>query len=154
MTENKMSEVAKLLGVELGEEFKIDNDGLSFKSFKYKLDEEGLIFWEEGCQKWLGSEGLSSLLTGKAKIIKLPKQILTDAEKRYLSNVIEPFRDRVMYVIKRKNSDSEYIAIHLEHYTGKSCRTDVAIVLPEFEQETMYKGMKPDKEYTLEELGL
>ena len=154
MIENKMSEVAKLLGVELGEEFKIDGDGLPCKSFKYKLDEEGLIFWEEGCQKWLGSEMLSTLLTGKAKIVKLPKSILTYAEKRYLANVIEPFRDRVMYVIKRKNSDSEYIAIHLEHYTGKSCRTDVAIVLPEFEQETMYKHIEADKRYTLDELGI
>ena len=151
MTENKMSEVAKLLGVELGEEFKIDGDGLPWKSFKYKLDEEGLIFWEEGCQKWLGSEGLSSLLTGKAKIIKLPKQILTDAEKRYLSNVIEPFRDRIMYINKVKASRGEYIAIHLNHYTGG---LPDSAMLPEFEEETMYKGMELGREYTLEELGL
>ena len=151
MAENYMKDVAKLLGVELGEEFKIDNDGLPWKSFKYKLDEEGLIFWEEGCQKWLGSEGLSSLLTGKAKIIKLPKQILTDSEKRYLSNVIEPFKDRVNYIIKTENSLGEYIAIHSHLYTG--WRSDVTL-LPEFEKETMYKGMEINKRYTLDELGL
>ena len=151
MAENKMSEVAKLLGVELGEEFKIDGDGLPWKSFKYKLDEEGLIFWEEDCQKWLGSEGLSCLLTGKAKIVKLPKQILTDSEKRYLSNVIEPFRDRVKYITRTENSLGEYIAIHSRLYTG--WRSDVTL-LPEFEKGAMYKGMEINKRYTLEELGL
>ena len=151
MAENYMEDVAKLLGVELGEEFKIDGDGLPWKSFKYKLDEEGLIFWEEGCQKWLGSEGLSSLLTGKAKIVKLPKQILTDSEKRYLSNVIEPFRDRVKYITKTENSLGEYIAIHSRLYIG--WRSDVTL-LPEFEKGAMYKGMEMNKRYNLEELGL
>ena len=151
MAENYMEDVAKLLGVELGEEFKIDGDGLPWKSFKYKLDEEGLIFWEEGCQKWLGSEGLSSLLTGKAKIVKLPKQILTDSEKRYLSNVIEPFRDRVKYITKTENSLGEYIAIHSRLYIG--WRSDVTL-LPEFERGAMYKGMEMNKRYNLEELGL
>lgn len=151
MAENYMKEVAKLLGVELGEEFKIDGDGLPWKSFKYKLDEEGLIFWEEGCQKWLGAEMLSTLLTGKAKIVKLPKQILTDSEKRYLSNVIEPFRDRVKYITRTENSLGEYIAIHSRLYTG--WRSDVTL-LPEFERGTMYKGMEINKRYTLEELGL
>ena len=149
MTENYMGIVAKLLGVELNEEFNIK--GLSFK---YKIDEDGLKFWLEDSQEWISSNLIEDLLVGKARIVKLPKQILTDSEKRYLSNVIEPFVDRVMYVIKRKNSDSEYIAIHLEHYTGKSCRTDVAIVLPEFEKETMYKHMETDKRYTLDELGV
>ena len=153
MTENKMSEVAKLLGVELGEEFKIDNDGLSFKSFKYKLDEEGLIFWEEGCQKWLGSEELSSLLTGKAKIIKLPIQILTDDEKRYLSNVIEPFRDRVIVIVKGTipgYNGKEFISFLVQ--SPELCKEYFS--LPMFDMGTMYKGMKPDKKYTLEELGL
>ena len=153
MTENKMSEVAKLLGVELGEEFKIDGDGLPWKSFKYKLDEEGLIFWEEGCQKWLGSEGLSSLLTGKAKIIKLPKQILSDPEKRYLSNVIEPFRDRVIGITKcipPHYQDRAFIFILLQSTLG--CKDYLS--LPLFDIQTMYKGMEIDKEYTLEELEL
>ena len=151
MTENYMEIVAKLLGVELGEEFKIE--GFNLNIYKIEKD-DGLIFWSNPSQKWLNSGLLGDLLSGKARIVKLPKPILTNAEKSYLASVIKPFRDRVMYVIKRKNSDSEYIAIHLEHYTGKSCRTDVAIVLPEFEKETMYKYMETDKRYTLDELGL
>jgi len=73
--------------------------------------------------------------------------ILDDAEKRYLSYVIKPFRDRVLYIAKRSIMDrrKEHIYIDL---------TDDVITLPCFMKGTMYKGMKADKEYTLEELGL
>ena len=74
-------------------------------------------------------------------------QILDDAEKRYLKGVIRPFRDKVLYIAKRSIMDrrKEHIYIDLTH--------DV-ITLPCFMKGTMYKGMKTDKEYTLEELGL
>ena len=74
-------------------------------------------------------------------------QILDDAEKRYLKGVIRPFRDKVLYIAKRSIMDrrKEHIYIDLTH--------DV-ITLPCFMKGTMYKGMKTDKEYTLEELCL
>ena len=74
-------------------------------------------------------------------------QILDDAEKRYLKGVIRPFRDKVLYIAKRSIMDrrKEHIYIDLTH--------DV-ITLPCFMKGTMYKGMKTDKEYTIEELGL
>ena len=74
-------------------------------------------------------------------------QILDDAEKRYLKGVIRPFRDKVLYIAKRSIMDrrKEQIYIDLTH--------DV-ITLPCFMKGTMYKGMKTDKEYTLEELCL
>lgn len=76
-------------------------------------------------------------------------QILDDAEHRYLSAVIRPFRDRVKYIKKVRSSDmrKEYIAIRFADGDD--------ICLPWFMAETMYKGMEIDKEYyTLEELGL
>lgn len=146
MAENYMGIVAKLLGVELNEEFRVE--GLSFK---YKLEKDGLIFWSEDSQEWIGSTLIEDLLAGKARIVKLPKQILTDAEKRYLSNVIEPFRDRVMYVIKSNGSTGEFININLNHYNGWF--SDL-ITLPVFKKGTMYKGMEIDKRYNLDELGL
>ena len=74
-------------------------------------------------------------------------QILDDVEKRYLKGVIRPFRDKVLYIAKRSIMDrrKEHIYIDLTH--------DV-ITLPCFMKGTMYKGMKTDKEYTIEELGL
>ena len=146
MAENYMKDVAKLLGVELGEEF-----GIEHLSFKYKLEKDGLMCLPKDSQEWVSSPLIEDLLTGNLKIVKLPKQILTDSEKRYLSNVIEPFKDRVKYIVKTENSLGEYIAIHSRLYTG--WRSDVTL-LPEFEKETMYKGMEINKSYTLEELGL
>lgn len=89
---------------------------------------------------------IEDLLAGKAKIIK----ILTDSEKRYLSNVIEPFRDRVRYIIKIESTTDEYILIVLKHYKYNN---DL-VKLPAFEKETMYRGMKIGKKYTVDELGL
>lgn len=71
--------------------------------------------------------------------------ILDDAEKRYLSAVIRPFRGRVKYIEKIDCACEEYILIQLNgDWT----------ILPHFRTGTMYKGMKPDQGYTLEELGL
>ena len=79
--------------------------------------------------------------------IKSKKPILDDIEKRYLSDVIRPFRDKVKY-IKKDSSDcaiNEYISIILNEDN---------LFLPDFKKDTMYKGMKPGKRYTLKELGL
>lgn len=74
------------------------------------------------------------------------KEILDEAEKRYLRGVIRPFRDKVKYIVlKSLCSNEAYISIKLEN--------DI-INLPVFEINTMYKNMEKDKEYTLEELGL
>lgn len=80
--------------------------------------------------------------------IKSKKPILDDIEKRYLSDVIRPFRDKVKYIKKesREFDSYEYICIILNE--------DNLGFLPYFEKDTMYKGMKPGKRYTLKELGL
>lgn len=75
-------------------------------------------------------------------------EILDKAEKRYLRGIIVPFKDKVICIRKSKNliETLEYIAIEL--------KGDSSICLPYFEPNTMYKGMKLDKKYTLKELGL
>lgn len=74
--------------------------------------------------------------------------ILNEAEKNYLSAVIEPFRDKVIYIEKMSSDyyDGEYIVIGI--------KDDENIVFPVFKENKMYKRMKTEKEYTLEELGL
>lgn len=76
-------------------------------------------------------------------------EILDNTEKRYLSNVIRPFRDKVKNIIKTKSialKDKEYIIIRI--INGNN------IPLPYFDKNTMYKGMMTEKKYSLEELGL
>lgn len=75
-------------------------------------------------------------------------EILDDVEKRYLSNFIRPFRDKVEWIekVKTYDPDMEYIQILIN--------TDEEINLPSFEVGEMYKGMKANQRYELEELGL
>ena len=74
--------------------------------------------------------------------------ILTYEEKAYLSAVIKPFRDEVKYILKLPYDDwaEEYISIHTEEYGNA--------ILPRFEENTQFKNMVCEREYTLEELGL
>jgi len=71
--------------------------------------------------------------------------ILDEAEKRYMSAVIRPFRNDVYSIEKAEQSQCEMICI------GTKNRY---MVFPPFEKGTMYKGMKVGRKYTLEELGL
>ena len=74
--------------------------------------------------------------------------ILDDAERRYLSAVIRPFRDMVMYLIK----SDEIIVISFKYKSGDNQWSYDVAHLPYF--GTMYKGMEVGRKYTLEELGL
>ena len=71
--------------------------------------------------------------------------ILTKEEKAYLSAVIMPFRDEVTGILKGDNG-SEFIRISVEN--------DGAFRLPYFKKGSMYKNMKTNKKYKLEELDL
>jgi hypothetical protein len=80
-----------------------------------------------------------------------PTQILDDEERKYLKEVIRPFRDRVDYIEKSQLNlfdDSEcYIEISIDD-------EDDCVSLPNFDANDMYLGMELDREYSLEELGL
>lgn len=81
--------------------------------------------------------------------------ILDDAERKYLSEVIRPFRDDVQFIMKYKGCFSsrvyEEIAVW---YRDKIDGEKNYCMLPKFEKGTMYKNMEVSRHYTLEELGL
>ena len=140
--ENKMAEVAKLFGVELNEEF-----GLKNSNFRYKLTSYGLRKRHTTLEEWTNSCMLDDLLLGKVEIVKMAKPILDEKEKEYLSAVIKPFRNSVVNITKLAFSDEkEYILIELEHCDF--------ISLPCFKARKMYKDMKTNREYTLEQSDL
>lgn len=76
------------------------------------------------------------------------EQILDDVEKKYLSEVIRPFKKEVATISKFHTWDNaqQYICIELK-YTR-------CVSLPTFLKGTMYKGMEDGKHYSLKELGL
>ena len=148
MAKNKMEEVAKLLELELREEFKIK--GLSAR---YRITNIGLQYNSETEGVWYTSNKLlPMLLQGEISIIKVEQPILDNIEKRYLSNIIKPFRNKVEWVRKFSSSNHrnlEYIKISYQDYTY----SDV-LNFPYFKVGTMYRGMKIGKAYTLKELGI
>lgn len=84
----------------------------------------------------------------------MPKPILDDAEKRYLKNVLRPFKDRVKSICVFRTLDfEEYKQVALLIKIAES-DNDRSLIFPYFTSGTMYKGMKLDKYYTLEELGI
>ena len=75
-------------------------------------------------------------------------QTLDEEEKEYLSAIIKPFRERITCIFKEQTlgETKERIIIKYDN--------DSRMALPSFEKSKEYMGMKIDKEYTLEELGL
>ena len=81
------------------------------------------------------------------------KPILDEAEKRYLSGVIRPFRKDYEITIRQEDVGDglKYICIYLKKISSGRCEY---IALPFFEAGEMYKGMNTNEKYTLKELGL
>ena len=79
--------------------------------------------------------------------------ILDDVERKYLSAVIRPFRDRVQYIAKSFADDARFYRINCYifiHFNDGSDDMD----FPLFNESKMYKGMAINRPYTLKELGL
>ena len=98
--------------------------------------------------KIVGEIGISTISKNPVLVwldMEHVEPILDDAEKRYLSAVIKPFRDSVRGIEKAENLPYEMICIDTKYRY---------MVFPPFDKGTMYKGMKTGWRYTLEELGL
>lgn len=80
------------------------------------------------------------------------KEILDEAEKRYLRGVVRPYKD-VKSIQKYIFFDKKLakIQIFVLDIRGTGCWS---IDLPPFKKDTMYKNMEDNKAYTTEELGL
>ena len=75
------------------------------------------------------------------------EQILDNVERKYLSEVIKPFRKEVATISKFNAFDgSQYIYIEMKDRRGSN--------LPTFPKGTMYKGMIDGMHYSLKELRL
>lgn len=82
-------------------------------------------------------------------VFEKKEEILDETEKKYLANVIRPFKNKVQYIVKYDNplrTKKEYLKIKLIN--------DEEMNFPDFKKDSMYKGMKEGKKYTLKKLGL
>ena len=137
---NYMKEVAQMLGVELGEEFRVEG----FDD-KFMFTSTGMFYYDVEDSEWQESLLIYNILKGTRKIIKQP--VLNEAEREYLRNIIKPFRDKVKTIIRLDyyyKSEYDFIQIEYDRDLGQ-------VIL---KSDIMYNSMKLGKEYTLEELGL
>ena len=118
-----------------------------FNCFDYGIKYNTVEFYTENCFKEDEKTFITKNLGEKIKLtLEVEEPILDEAEKRYLSGVIRPFRDKVIYIRKnRAFSNAHYIEILIESNTVNNSE---GITLPSFWEGTMYKGMKLNKEYT------
>lgn len=81
-------------------------------------------------------------------VFERKEEILDEVEKRYLTEVIRPFRKRIQFIQKKKEITeiNPYIRIVFED--------NDKLVFPYITDNSMYKGMEVNKKYTLKELGL
>lgn len=119
----------------------IDNDGYRTSSLEYYNNELKKMLKDFEALDIVKIERPSEYET----VFERKQEILDDTEKRYLTNIIRPFKNQAKWIKKGKIFGSEYITIKLKNES---------ITLPTFAEGTMYKEMKKDKEYTLKELGL
>ena len=140
-----MEQIAKMLDVEINEEFKIEGHD---DNLKFKFTENRFLQSYGDVYGWVDSISIMTVLEGRAKIIKLPKPVLTDEEKEYLSYVIKPFREDVLKISKFKSKvlkNKEVIGFETPNGF---------MIFPPFEKDKMYKNMELNKAYTLDDLGL
>ena len=146
---NYMEQIAKMLDVEINEEFKIEwhDDNL-----KFKFTENRFLQSYGDVHGWVDSISIMTVLEGRAKIIKLPKHVLTKKEKEYLSSVIRPWKNNVKTITKYWGTGdcvNEFIQVcYIQN------GFNYYMSLPQFERGSMYKGMELEKAYTLDDLGL
>lgn len=128
----------------------IDGDELTIKFPSYGRNWSGLKKELILVSKIKHFKSLPSNYTGTIEVENgfiQEKEILDEAEKRYLKAVIRPFKNKVNHISKEDCYDGDcYISIELDD--------EEDIKLPYFKKETMYNGMEEDKRYTLKELGL
>ena len=148
---NHMEEVAHMLGLELNENFRFKSRLTDLSTYEFKFTEDYLMYYNTEGDYWnkASFHTLCNLLNGKYEVIKLPKSILAKEERKYLSRVIKPFREKILHISKLTGKNGEYICIDIRFDWEED-----SILLPSFATGTLYKGMEIGMEYTLRELGL
>ncbi len=81
-------------------------------------------------------------------IFERKEEILDETEKKYLTDVIRPFRKRIQFIQKKKE------ITEINPYIRIVCEDNDKLVFPYITDNSMYKGMEVNKKYSLKELGL
>lgn len=71
-----------------------------------------------------------------------------ETEKKYLHNLLRPFKGRIVYIVKASATDTkkEYLAIGISSF--ENGKAEHSIVLPPFDRGTMYLDLEVNKVYS------
>lgn len=81
-------------------------------------------------------------------VFERKEEVLDETEKKYLTEVIRPFRKRIQFIQKKKE------ITEINPYLRVVFEDNDKLVFPYITDNSMYKGMEVNKKYTLKELGL
>lgn len=96
----------------------------------------------------------SDILTSNSYSFGIRSQeILDKVEKRYLRNIINPFRRQTASISKIRIENTKYECIIIETRYRKD-GFSLATMLPYFKADTMYKNMELNKKYSLDKLEI
>ena len=141
----------------MNKDIKLKRGDIVYTVNEYGFEARGTILNEwsgKSIKNFENNTGRKILKIERPQTIYEFKEVLDAKEKEYLSNLIEPFKKRVIHIekIKKLYGNSEFVNIVL--YNSISYNKEESIQLPYFKKGTMYKGMELGKKYTLKELGL
>lgn len=77
---NYMKQVAEMLGVEIGENFRFKSRLIDLSTYEFKFTEDYLMYYHTEGDFWekASFETLCNLLNGKYEVVKLSKQSLEE----------------------------------------------------------------------------
>lgn len=144
-----MKQLAEMLGVKIGEEFRVDKGYDTWINYSHNV-----VFTEDDRFEVVGNpyfpsdDLLLDVLHGRLEVFKLSEPLLTVEERKYLLMITKPYKEDIEYVIKLEGAvtGKESLFISVKDYGY--------ISFPLFEKGTMYKGLELNKKYELEELSL
>ena len=145
--------IANYFGLDVGTVFQIEG----FPGY-FKFDHENILLWRDDYMdpdEWLTLNEyiLADLITGRRHI--KPRELLTDAERSHIKNIIEMYGYDVWDIRKVQNSqDTQNIVITYDYGRVRDPLDSFEVSLPFFDNDTMFTGMQLNKDYTLEELGI
>lgn len=131
-------------------------EGKQPKTVTMKADgrrRERLYTWHDVCRCYVTNNGVSMSNIGFEYLCKKARfeyevPVLDEVEHRYLKAVFSPksIYKNIAYVVKIKDRNIAYILVKMKDMDE--------LTFPCLSDNSMYAGMEPGRNYTLEELGL
>ena len=131
-----------------GQTFEIKEDNNQIWKWKFQFNEIVKKINDKHFKSYPNNyTGILNIENGRV-IEETKKEILDETEKEYLEAVLKPFKNEIQYIIKLESWENGY-------YIFIKVGIDDSLALPYFSKKAnMYINMKPNKKYTLKELGL